>query len=228
MNGTVPVPRPLQAHLWFAVAGAALFLIVATIEGARRPGYDPWHQAISALSLGPGGWVQRVNFIVFGSSLLITVPAWRRILAGGTGATSYPILVAIVGLSFVAAAFIPQDPAPGYDPERLDLGPAHARTRTGIMHLAVAGVSASCCLATFFVMARRFAVDPHWRGWARYSRLLASIMFACIAVYAVWSTQPTGLAGTFERLAIVVPAFWAFTFIRRLSAGTPFMVAGSR
>jgi len=221
MNDTVGVPRPLLLRLWYALGGAALFMIVATIQGITRPDYDPWHQAVSALSLGPGGWVQASNFVFFGAVLLSTVPVWRTILSGGKAATAYPALTALLGASFVIVAFIPQDPAPGYDPARLAL---QAPTVGGLFHLAIAGLAATCSVAGLFVMAARFTGDPHWRGWPAYSRVMALLMIVCIAIFGVWSTKPTGLAGTFERVAVMIPPIWAFTFVRRLSAGTPFMV----
>ena len=44
--------------------GGLVFTAVYLVEGATRPGYDAGTQAISALSLGPGGWVQQVDFIL--------------------------------------------------------------------------------------------------------------------------------------------------------------------
>lgn len=223
VSDTERVAEPLLRRLWYALAGAALFMAVALLQGATRAGYDSWHQAISALSLGPRGWVQGINFIVFGALLLSTVPVWRRILVGGKGATSYPVLTAIVGLTFVVVAFVPQDPAPGYDPDSLRLEEPTVR---GLFHLGLAGIAAVCSVAALFVMASRFKGDPNWRGWPLYTRSIAIIMIACIVVYGVWSTRATGLAGTFERVAVMLPSLWALTFLRRLSLGTPFIIAG--
>ena len=223
--GTVGVPRSLLRRLWYSLAGAALFVGVATVEGALRPDYDAWHQAISALSLGTRGWVQQINFVLFGAVLLSSVPIWRRILTGGKGANAYPALTAVVGLSFIAVAFLPQDPAPGYDPAGLRLVKP---TTIGLLHLAVAGVAAACSVAALFVMAARVAGDPHWRGWPLYTRVMAVVMIACVAVYGVWSTESSGLAGTFERAAVIVPLLWGVGFIRRLWAGVPFMIDSQR
>ena len=52
--------------------GAFLFTVTYLIEGFTRPGYDAWQQPISALSLGPGGWVQQVNFVVFGVLMVLS------------------------------------------------------------------------------------------------------------------------------------------------------------
>ena len=43
--------------------GGLLFTAVYLVEGATRPGYDALVLPISALSLGPGGWVQQANFV---------------------------------------------------------------------------------------------------------------------------------------------------------------------
>lgn len=222
MSRTRAVPRQLLLRLWLALGATALFMVVATIQGVLRPGYDSWHQAVSALSLGPGGWIQAINFAVLGAVILSTVPVWRRILVGGKGATAYPALTAVLGTSFAVVAFVPQDPAPGYDPAGLGLGPP---TALGLTHLAIAGVAALSSVAGLFVMAARFAGDPHWRGWPPYSRIMAILMIACVAIYGVWSTRATGFAGTFERLAVVIPAVWGFTLLRRLESGVPFMAA---
>lgn len=219
---TVPVPRSLLTRLWLALGWAGFFMLAAAVQGALRPGYDSWHQAVSALSLGPFGWIQGVNFVVLGVALLSTVPVWRRMLAGGKGAGSYPALTAGTGMSFIVVAFVPQDPAPGYDPMQLGLAEP---TPIGLLHLALAGVAAGCSVAGLFVMAYRFAGDHHWAGWASYSRVMAAMMVVFVATYGVWSTSASGFAGTFERLAILIPSVWGLAFVRRLSTGAPFMVA---
>lgn len=215
-----PVPRRLVSRLWYAFLGVALFFGVVTVQGLLRPGYDALQQSVSALSLGPGGWVQQVNFVFLGVVLLWTCPAWKRILAGGEGAAAYPAVTAISALSLVLLGFVPQDPAPGYDPEALRLeGP----TPGGLIHLALAAVMAACSVIGLLVMAQRFVNDEKWRGWSLYTRLTALAVVGCVAVYAVWSTRATGLAGVFERLAFTIPTVWAGTLLVRLSAGTPFM-----
>jgi hypothetical protein len=222
MTELSPVPRSECRRLWYAVHATWVFVLAALVQGAFRPDYDAWHQSVSALSLGPAGWVQDVAFVLLGVTLLSTVPVWQRVLAGGSGARAYPILITLTGLSLVAAGWVPQDPAPGYDPEQL----GHALpTATGLVHLAVAGIGAISSCVALFVMAGRFAKMPGWPGWAAYSRASAVLTIACVAVYAVWSTASSGLAGTFERLVIVVPGAWGYAVVARLAAGAPFVVS---
>lgn len=211
-------------RLWFAVVATWLFMLGALLQGAFRPGYDAWHQSISALSLGPMGWVQDVAFMLLGLALLSTVPVWRRLLAGGIGSGAYPVLTALTGLSLMAAGLIPQDPAPGYDPERLGRA---LPTATGLAHLGIAAVAAFASCGALFVMAARFAALPGWTGWAAYSRLTGVLTIGCVVIYAVWSTRSSGLAGTFERLVIVLPGLWGMAVVTRLSSGAPFVVSNA-
>jgi hypothetical protein len=225
MRDTLPVPRDLLSRLAIALWGALVFFLLTTIQGVFRDGYESSHQAVSALSLGPDGWLQMINLGAFGAVIMSTAPVWRRILYGGKGATSYPLLVALIGVSFIVIAIIRQDPAPGYDPAGLAL---KAPTAGGLLHLAVAGVAALCSVVSLLVMAARFGGHDEWRGWSTYSRVTALLVIACVAIFAVWSRQSTGLAGTFERLAMVIPMIWTFAFWRRLRAGTPFMIASAQ
>jgi uncharacterized protein DUF998 len=222
MTGLHPVAPPDCRRLWYAVVASGVFLLIALIGGALRPDYDAWHQSISALSLGPAGWVQDLSFLLLGSALFGTTPVWRRVLAGGVGAGAYPVLTALTGLSLIVTAFVPQDPAPGYDPERLGYA---LPTTIGLIHLAAAGVGAAASCAALFVMASRFATLPDWRAWVAPSRLAALLTISSVIIYAVWSLQPTGLAGTFERLVVVIPGIWGWALVRRLSAGAPFVAS---
>lgn len=94
--------------------GSILFTTAYLIEGISRPGYSALQQAISALSLGPGGWIQQVNFIVFGLLVVCSAYGWYQALKLGAGSIWYPLLKAITGLGLIVDGFFSQDPAPGY------------------------------------------------------------------------------------------------------------------
>jgi hypothetical protein len=55
---------------WAGIIAPALFVTVFMIEGWIRPGYEPLNTFVSALSLGPRGWIQIANFISFGALFL--------------------------------------------------------------------------------------------------------------------------------------------------------------
>ena len=225
MSDHVAVSRADYVRLRRAVVVTGLFLLAVIAQGAARPEYDAWQQSISALSLSEQGWVQDLFFALLGAALLSTVSTWHRVLRGGIGDRAYPALTALLGLSLLAAAWWPQDPAPGYDPEQLGLA---LPTTSGLLHLTAAGVGAVSSVSALLVMAARFKTQSEWHPWVGPTRLCAALTAVCVTVYAVWSVQPTGFAGTFERLVVVVPGGWAFAFTRRLGQGVPFVLRRDR
>ena len=49
------------------IVGPILFTVTFFVQGLfRLEEYDPVAEVVSALEAGPGGWVQQVNFMVFG------------------------------------------------------------------------------------------------------------------------------------------------------------------
>jgi hypothetical membrane protein len=56
---------------WSALIGPAVYVGVFTIAGLLRPDYQTASMFISELALGPWGWVQTFNFILFGLSILV-------------------------------------------------------------------------------------------------------------------------------------------------------------
>jgi Protein of unknown function (DUF998) len=56
--------------------GPLIFTVGFVIQGLLRPGeYDPIAEPVSALEAGPNGWIQQLNFIVFGLLMLISITA---------------------------------------------------------------------------------------------------------------------------------------------------------
>jgi hypothetical protein len=196
--------------------GPVLFTVTYLIEGITRPGYDGWRQPISALSLGPGGWVQQANFVVFGLLVGCFAIALRAALVPGVGATRAPILQGVTALGLIVAGLFSQDPALGYPPGTL--APA-TPTPHAVLHLAGTIISLTARVGWCFVMARRFAQEPHWRGWATYAIAtgILEIVFLSAFGQAMGNNGPAGL---FERLAIIVTSLLTVALAARLSAGT--------
>lgn len=212
LNGA-PVSRTTLLVLLCGPIGACLFTIVYLIEGITRSGYNAWQQPVSVLSLGPGGWVQQVNFIVFGVISLCTVPAMRQVLKGGLGAIWYPIIRVLSAFSFIMLGFFSQDPVSGYPP-----GASVLTTPTlhGMIHIIFSFVSFLALAAGSFVIARRFAREPRWHGWALYSIINGLLAIVFIALYGILSAQHSQIAGVFERLPGLVDTIWAIFLLIRL------------
>ncbi|MGH2364223.1 MAG: DUF998 domain-containing protein [Chloroflexota bacterium] len=98
-----PGSRTHRILLACGAAGPLLFALAYSLEGATRPGYNPLRDTITALSLGPGGWMQIANFVLFGVLTALSAVAWRASLAPGRGAAAIPVLKGIMAGGLVLA-----------------------------------------------------------------------------------------------------------------------------
>jgi hypothetical membrane protein len=143
---------------WAGIIGPVLFT-AAFIgqEALRRSEYNPLAETVSALEAGPNGWVQQVNFVIFG---LLTMAfavglqlGLRRTRLGLLG----PALLFTSGIGLLLAAGLPlREDAAGvtYDPGG---------------HF-VAGLTFFLTSALGLIaLSRRLARDPNWRGLAGYT-----------------------------------------------------------
>jgi len=194
------VGRPLSVRAWLLLAagtvGGLVFTGVYLAEGATRAGYQTLVQPVSALSLGPGGWVQQLNFVVFGVLVCLSAVGWRAALAPGRGALAFPMLRLIAGVGLVMDGLFAQDPSGGYPPGAR----AGAATVHGQLHTLFAVITITALAGGCFVLAARFAAEPLWRRWPVFAAAagVATIMF--IAAFGAAGGHG-GLAGLWERAA---------------------------
>ena len=199
--------------------GPLLFIIVLLIEGATRPGYRAWHNYGSSLSLGDLGWMQIANFLVCGLLTLGFAIGLRQVLQTGRGSVWGPIMIGVFSVALIVAGLFVTDPSLGYPPGTSSSGP---QTLHGTIH-GLAGLIAFSSLAiASFVMARRFAGDPNWKGWALYSIVtgvlvivffIASTTVSALDESGVLPGSPTGL---FQRIAIIAGWSWIALLAIRL------------
>lgn len=188
--------------------GAFLFTVTYVLEGITRPGYDAGTQPISALSLGPGGWVQQINFVVFGILLILSAVGWYRLLTPGRGAIWFPLFQSISGLCLIGAGMFSMDPFPGYPP-----GAAlAASTVHGTLHSIFAWVLIITLAAGCFAFAQ-YAFKAHWRRWFVYYSLVAGMLILIFWGSFVQDASGTAswlvpLAGVAERVSAGSHALW--------------------
>jgi hypothetical protein len=212
-NLVMPGSRAHLALLSCGAIGSLVFTATFLIAGSLRPGYDPWREPISALSLGAGGWIQMANFVVFGVLGLASAAGIRATLTPGRGATWAPVLRVGAGLSMIVVGFCTQDPDGTY-PAGL---PAPASPSTHAMiHQIGSFVSLTATVAYCLVLASRLAHDPRWHGWATWLRVTAVLMMACLATFGTLMATHTGPAGMFEKAASIVPAIPGVVLTTRL------------
>jgi Protein of unknown function (DUF998) len=200
-----------------AAAGLTTFVVAFLAEGATRPGYRPWRHAVSQLSLSPFGWVNTIAILLTAASLLAFAAGLHSALPTGAGSTWGPRLIGVAGVGFLLAAAFPIDPGLGYPP-----GTPAQHSLAGLVHGVVITVAFGCLSAACFVMARRFADDPAWRGWARYSTVagllvaasyLATSVLTGLDQAGVLSNAPGGLI---QRGMIVAGFGWIVLLAVRL------------
>lgn len=210
-------PLALRLLLACGAIGPLLFIVVFLVEGATRPNYSAWHHFVSSLSLGEQGWMQITNFIVCGVLVLGFAVGLRRVLRPGKGSTWGPILLGIFGLCLIGAGIFPTDPILDYPP-----GAPGTPTLQGTIHVLLSLVAFTSLIAACFVLARRFAGDPAWRGWAFYSiatGILVLVFFIMADVVA--SPDLDAPAGLFQRLSIITGWSWIGLLALRLMRKRP-------
>jgi hypothetical membrane protein len=206
--------------LWSGAIGPLLFAVIFLIEGAARPGYNPWQTTISTLSLSDQGWMQIANFQLFGILTLSFAVGLKRVFKTGLASCSGPILFTIVGVGLILAGIFVTDPCLGYPASSPDNLPESLH---GTIH-NLAALSVFLALpVTCFVMARRFARDPSWRAWSTISVIAGSL----ILIFFTWffttvSASPparsgaTVQAGLLERITSVIGCLWMSALAFRL------------
>ncbi len=205
--------------LWAGAVGPVLFIVVFLVEGATRPGYSAWRNYVSSLSLSSQGWEQIANFIVCGLLIFGFSFALRRGLGPGKGATAASVLLGLFGLGLVVAGIFVTDPNLGYPPgaHMGGLQTLHGTIHglAGLFDFATLGLAA-------LILARRFAGDPAWKGWALYSTLTGAAVLIGFFVFTVasvldetgtWPNAPTGLI---QRVDIILGWGWIALLALRL------------
>ncbi|HUY99179.1 MAG TPA: DUF998 domain-containing protein [Thermomicrobiaceae bacterium] len=185
-----------------------IFPLIYLIEGATRPGFDAWRQTISALSLGPDGWIQRANFIMLGVVVIWLAFVWSRILGGGSGATWYPIMRGVEGVGLIAIGIVTRDPL-------------HTVLMVGI-------VTAMC--VSLVVIARRLWSESNLRRWAVFTLvcgLWPNVLMPFFGVALSSHGLLGGYAGLLERLATNADTVWGAVLLIPLWAGSRLMRAGA-
>ncbi|HEV2457500.1 MAG TPA: DUF998 domain-containing protein [Ktedonobacterales bacterium] len=204
--------RTTRLLLLGGVVGPALFVVVLLIEGTTRPGYSAWHNFGSQLSLSSQGWEQVANFLMCGLLCLGFAVGLRWALGSGKGAVAGPVALAVFGAALVVAGIFKTDPGLGYPPGVP--APAGGPTPHGAVH-ALAGLFAFVSLAVAcFALARRFAGDTRWRGWAAYSIVTGVVVVLSLVVSNVPSLSD--FAGLIQRIGIVGGWTWIVLLAARL------------
>ena len=188
------------------IAGPLLFSLAFTAQGLMRRGeYDPVAEPVSALEAGPRGWLQQLNFVVFGALLLAFAVGLHRSTAPsrfGRAGTAL-LSVSAAGL-FLAAAFPLREDATGttYDPGGHFLAGVTFFLGSALALLALAG---------------HLRADPRWRGLSSYLLVAGLVALACFVAlgrFAIPDGAPLhDYAGLLQRATILLVTFPCFVVL---------------
>ncbi len=194
--------------------GSALFVVTFLIEGWLRPGYDPLAMFVSALSLGPRGWIQITNFLFLGAMLLLFVRGVAAEFSSGRASRAGVALLVIVAICYFLSGPFAMDPA---------VTPPAQMSLHGKLHQLFGALVFLLSPISIFVFLRRFLADPRWRPFATFTLVCGLISVCAVLLLAVLPAMPPAAPNQFnawegliQRLAIVANLSWLFAFALRL------------
>jgi len=197
--------------------GTVLFVVTTFVDGATRPGYDPWIDYVSHLSLGDGGAIERANLVACGACVIAFAIAFGRMERRSRAASRGAALLATFGGALAFTGVLVGDPRRGYPPG----APIEVHhTVLGTLHDVAGLVAFVAIAAAMAALARYFTVDRHDRAWARYSTVTAGVFVTAAFAAAALTVAHGGSAvdqpvGVLQRVAIVVGWGWLALLARR-------------
>jgi hypothetical protein len=191
--------------------GPVLFVAIFTLEGWLRPGYESMRMFVSELALGSRGWIQVVNFVAFGVLFLVFTRGVAAEFQDGKASRAGPILLTIIGISFLASGPLVMDPVA----TPVDQLSWHGKLHTNLFGALVFSLSPISC----FVFLRRFREDLKWRRFQSWTLAAGTITAAAVLLMSIGPTNPPAAPNAFnewigliQRTFIVTYLGWQFTF----------------
>ena len=193
--------------------GPVLFFAVLLTEGAIRPGYRPLRDTISELSVGPRGWIQTANFLVFGILFMIFARGLKASLDDSGAARLGGTLLSMIGLGVLGCGLFQAEP-----------WPPSSMSQSGLLHLGSAMVVFALLPAATGVLVRAFLADVRWRS-LRLATSLTSLVTLALLVAGIAFMSPPGqpprigndYAGLIQRIDVAVFLAWQFAVARQIA-----------
>jgi hypothetical protein len=210
--------RQRRTAAWAGMIAPALFVAVFTIEGGLRPGYAWLGTYVSALSLGPRGWIQVANFLVFGVLFFWFTRGVAAEFPTGKASRGGLVLLTIIAVCYFISGPFVMDPTGT---------PLNQVTLHGTIHGLAGAVVFILMPISCFVYLRRFRTDPKWQSLQWWTLVLGTISAAGCILLTLFTKFPalqnmlSDWLGLIQRTAIVPFMLWAFIFALGLLRRTP-------
>jgi hypothetical membrane protein len=183
-------------------SGPIIFTILVIVQGLLHPDYSHVALPISALAAWPGGWLQNVNFILFGVLTCAYAIGVHLGVRQSRGGLIGPGLLVLGGIGLMLAGLFPW-----------------SGTNGGFVvppgHLAAAVLSFLGAAAGLVALSRRLAGDPQWRGLANYSLATGLVMIALFVAQLALARSPDAPLGPWAGLVqrVTTTVWFACTIV---------------
>jgi len=181
----------MRTALLAGIAAGVIFLIVPTIEIFRRPGFDIERHAISMLSLGEGGWIMKLVFILCG--LLTITCAWGayQAIGGRLAGNAAAALIAVYGIGLVLAGLFDAPAGLGF-PAGTPIDQQPVMSRSAILHSLAFMIAFGSLILSCFAFACHFAGQGH--GLVALLSLATGLAMPALIYLGISTTLAPGIA----------------------------------
>ena len=160
------------------IAGPLIFAVVALMQSLLREDHSLVALSISALAAGPSGWVQSVNFLLFGMFMIAyAIGLHLGVRPSRWGVVGLAFLV-LSGVGLVLAGVFPATDASG-----AFINEQVGHTVAAFMSFLGAGIG-------LIVMSRRLAGDPRWHNLAPYALATGIALVVLFFAFGALAEQP--------------------------------------
>ena len=192
------VPAPISRARALALAGIIgplWFTTLVVVQGFLLADYSHVRLPISALAAWPTGWIQDINFFVFGSLMMaFAFGLHREVQPTRQGIIGF-VLLLMNGIGIFLAGVFPWTMVNGVPTENAP-------------HVAAAITTFASISLGLIVFSRRMTADPRWRDLATYTMftgIAVLLLFVSLGLFAINDGAPLHRwAGLLQRILCAV------------------------
>lgn len=220
-DGASAVTRSLLG--WGVVAGP-FYVVVGLVLALTREGFDPTRHALSLLTLGEHGWIQRACLVLSGLMVAAAACGILRALRTGRG-LAIGMLTWAYGLVLILSAIALPDPGQGFPPDSGETEP----TTHGIFHLVFGGLGFLCLAAAAIAWSRWAASRRASSADSLHARLGLGCGIAVLAGFLAGAALAESRLGVaLLWVAVLAGWFWLALACARLYTLVPHPVVSQR
>ena len=162
------------------IIGPVIFATLIVVQGFLLPDYSHVRLPISALAAWPTGWIQVLNFYIFGALTIAFAHALHRAVRLTRGSFIGFALLALSGVGLIVEG--------AFSWQMIDGVPRETAPHVVGAIIVFVGTGLS-----LMVLSRRFVADPQWRDLAPYtmaSGIAVVVLFVMAGLLSIGEGTP--------------------------------------